>query len=129
MLNIPGTQTTPSIDMDMLQNILQHQQMELETCEYKEHTTTETDTEIDPDNNFLSSIVKNCNYFTQKQYENSVKSEDNLSIIHFNSRSMYTNFEAIKDYLEHLQLLKPGLTMIKVLIFVLIAMNKDIQTE
>lgn len=84
--------------MDMLQHFLQHQQMELETGEYQEHTTTETDAEIDPDNNFLSSIVKNCNYFTQEQYENSVTSEDNLSIINFNSRSMHTNFEAIKDY-------------------------------
>lgn len=86
MPNTPRTQTTPSTNMDMLQKIIQHQQIELETCEDQEHTTT--DTEIDLDNNFLPAIVKNCNYFTQAHYENSVDSADNLSIIHFNSRSM-----------------------------------------
>ena len=57
-------------------------------------------TEIDPDNNFLSSIINNCNYFTQEQYENSIKSVGKLSIIHFNSRSMYRNFNSIKEYLQ-----------------------------
>ena len=102
MHNSPNTQTTPmnNDDMDALQRSLYHQQMELETFEYKEHNTMDLNTEIDPDNNFLSSIINNCNYFTQEQYENSIKSVGKLSIIHFNSRSMYRNFNSIKEYLQ-----------------------------
>lgn len=97
-----NTQTTQRIndDMDMLQRILHHKQMDLATFEYKEHNTTDLNMEIDPDNNFFSPIINDCNYFTQDRYVNSINSVGKLSIIHFNSRSMYKNFNSIKEYLQ-----------------------------
>lgn len=99
MHNTPNTQTAPrnNDDMDILQRILYHKQMELETLE---HNKIDLNTDIGPDNNFLSSFVKNCNYFTQEQYENSINAVGKLSIIHFNSRSMYKNFNSIKEDLQ-----------------------------
>lgn len=91
---------TPSADDDLLQRILRLEQTELEMFEYyMEHNALNPETEIDPDKEFFSSFNKNCNYYTQEQYNN-IKSKDKLSIIHFNSRSMYTNFSAIKEYLQ-----------------------------
>lgn len=52
--------------MDTLKSILQQKVIDLD-CEYKEHNII--DPEIDSEINFLSSFVKNCNYFTQEQYE------------------------------------------------------------
>lgn len=56
--------------------------------------------QLDPDNLFLSSNNINCNYYLEDDYNN-IKSEGKFSIIHFNSRSMYANFNAIKEYLQH----------------------------
>uniref|UniRef100_A0A672FVC1 Reverse transcriptase domain-containing protein n=1 Tax=Salarias fasciatus TaxID=181472 RepID=A0A672FVC1_SALFA len=97
MNNTPDamTSSTNAMDIDSLQRILCHQQLELETCEFQEHNTV---ADIDPDH-FLSSMVNTCNYFTQEQYEN-VKSEGRLSIIHFNSQSLYAKFDSIKDFLQ-----------------------------
>lgn len=102
MHNTPNTQTTSrnKDDMDMLQRTLHQKQMELATFEYNEHNTTDLNTDIDPDNNFLAPIMNDCNYFTHEQYVNSVNPVGKLSIIHFNSRSMYKNFNSIKQYLQ-----------------------------
>lgn len=55
---------------------------------------------IDPDNNILNDIEKNCNYYTEEQL-NTISSGNNISIIHFNSRSMYANFNSIQDQLSN----------------------------
>lgn len=96
MHNTTLTQTAPKRDLDMLQRILHYKQIELETYQFN---TSDFVTEIDPDD-FLSSDVNDCNYFTQEQYVSMVKSEGKLSIIHFNSRSMYKHFDSIKYYLQ-----------------------------
>lgn len=87
MNNTLNTQTVPrnSSEMDTLQGILYQNQMELDALEFKEHNTTDPNIEIDPDNNFFSSIVTDYNYLTQEQYENSITSVGKLSMIHFNS--------------------------------------------
>lgn len=87
------------MDMGTLQRLLLHQQVELETNVHHEHRTIDPITEIDPDI-FFSSMVITCNYFTQEQYEKNVIINGTLSIIHFNSRSMYANFGSIKDFLQ-----------------------------
>lgn len=97
MHNTPKTMVKSSKDMDVntLQKILQHKQKELETCEYPENSY-----DTDPDH-FLSSIVNNkCNYYTQEQFDNTVKSDGKLSIIHFNCRSLYAHFSTLKEYLQ-----------------------------
>lgn len=51
---------------------------------------SEPDQEIDPDLNFLDNINIHCNYYTEKQFN--WHNESGISIIHFNSRSLYANF-------------------------------------
>uniref|UniRef100_A0A8C7XUM2 Reverse transcriptase domain-containing protein n=1 Tax=Oryzias sinensis TaxID=183150 RepID=A0A8C7XUM2_9TELE len=57
--------------------------------------------DIDPDQ-FFSTVNMDCKYYSIDDFKNSVNPEEKLSIIHFNSRSMYTNFEDIKDYLQNI---------------------------
>lgn len=47
----------------------------------------------------MSSINNNCSYYTEYQYNQNINSEGKISIIHFNSRSLYANFINIKNYL------------------------------
>ncbi len=54
---------------------------------------------IDPENNFFHSINNNCLYYSDDLFNNIIKTEHKLSIIHFNSRSLYANFHNIKHYL------------------------------
>lgn len=96
MHNTSKTQIIPGKDLNMLKSILQ--QKELASCEYNEHNTIDQD--IDPENNFLSSIHVNCNYVTQEQFESNFEPDGKLSIIHFNGRSLYKNFDFIKEYLQ-----------------------------
>ena len=58
--------------------------------------------DIDPDNNFFLNINNDnkCCYYTDDQYNRDITSKGKLSIIHFNSRSMYANFNNIKEYVN-----------------------------
>ena len=87
----------------MSQMIKEQDQLLLKTFEYTDYKTKDLDYEIDPDNNFFSSIINKCCYYTDQQYNQSISSEGKLSIIHFNSRSMYANFNLIKEYLNQFQ--------------------------
>ncbi|XDV33591.1 hypothetical protein PO909_003956 [Leuciscus waleckii] len=58
--------------------------------------------DLDPENNFLNNINNNCCYYSDDQFNMNLKSDYGLSIIHFNSRSLYANFLYIKEYLSHL---------------------------
>ena len=85
---------------DTTQRILDHNNMELKTFQYTDHNLRDIENDIDPDNNFFSNINDNCCYYTDEQYNQTIKTDNKLSIIHFNSRSMYANFNNIKDYLS-----------------------------
>lgn len=72
-------------------------------------TMTQTDLElgpldmeqnIDPDKNFLCNIISNGQYYSEEQFNRSFETKDTLSIIYFNSRSLYKNFDNIKEYLQ-----------------------------
>ena len=54
---------------------------------------------IDPDNCFYGNKSINCNYYTEHDYDTRINTDNKLKIIHFNSRSLYTNFDQIKEYL------------------------------
>ena len=82
------------------QRIADYDQLELKSGEYTEYKSLDIENDIDPDNNFFSNIIDNCYYYTQEQYNQSIKAEGKLSIIHFNCRSMYANFSKIKKYLQ-----------------------------
>lgn len=87
-------------DIGLQQRVLDYDHLELKPFDYTEYNAQDLEDEIDPDNRFFSSININCNYFTEDDYNNNIDSEGILSIIHFNCRSMYSNFNTIKDYLQ-----------------------------
>jgi ASC-1-like (ASCH) protein len=74
--------------------------LELNTFEYTDHSALDLEHETDPDNIFFSSINNNCHYYTGEQFNRSIKTDGKLSIIHFNSRSLYANFTSIRDYVD-----------------------------
>lgn len=89
-----------SKDLETHQGTLEYELRELKLSEYTEYSSLELEDQIDPDNMFLSSNPINCKYYTENDYNTSVESQGKFSIIHFNSRSMYANFNAIKEYLQ-----------------------------
>ena len=61
----------------------------------------ELEQDIDPDHNFFDYLNNTCCYFTDEQYNDLItKPVHGISIVHFNSRSLYANFKSIKDYLN-----------------------------
>ena len=61
--------------------------------------------DIDPEGNFFNHISSKCDYYTEEKFNKSIKQDQGLSIIHFNSRSLYANFGKIDQYLK--QFTKP----------------------
>lgn len=60
------------------------------------------DQDIDPERNFFNNIKINCEYYTEEKVNDELRKDgtNRFSIIHFNGRSLYANFEHIKDYLS-----------------------------
>lgn len=54
--------------------------------------------EIDPETYLYNE--PNCQYYTEEQFNSKVNMKQSLSVIHFNSRSLWKNFVKIKDYLN-----------------------------
>lgn len=98
-LEISHTPSSGNHD-DTTQRTFDLDNMELKTFQYTDHNVLDIENDIDPDNNFFSNITDNCCYYTDEQYNQTIKTDNKLSIIHFNSRSMYANFSNIKDYLN-----------------------------
>ena len=69
---------------------------ELRTLNYTEHKLQDMN-EIDPENNFFHNIQIHCEYYTDEQFNVTVKMDRAVSIIHFNSRSLNSNFSKIKQ--------------------------------
>lgn len=90
-------------DSHSLQSLVEYEHLELNTFQYTEHHSQDMENDIDPENNFFANINNNCNYYTDEQFNRSIKTEQQLSIIHFNSRSLYANFHSIKHYLKQLK--------------------------
>lgn len=88
-----------SRDTEKQAHFTDYENVELKSIE---HTTYMVDYEhdIDPENNFLSSINKNCSYYTDKQFNKEIKSDRGLSVIHFKSKRLNANFLNIKEYLH-----------------------------
>ncbi len=84
---------------DLSQRIANYEDLELQTYQHSNYLSYYIENDIDPENNFFHSINNNCLYYTDAQFNNAIKTQHNLSIIHFNSRSLYANFHNIKHYL------------------------------
>ena len=55
--------------------------------------------EVDPDYHFYYNEMNDCSYYTEDKF-NTNMFEGNLSIIHFNIRSLYANYDQMQDYLS-----------------------------
>ena len=63
---------------------------------YRKFRTTESD-----NNEFLNdNINQQCMFYLDAEWKKDFSCVDGLSIVHFNARSLKTNFESIKDYLK-----------------------------
>ena len=101
MTQTQSVRSNASVDSGHItQGIMNNDTLELNTFEYTDHSALDLEHEIDPDNNFFSTINNNCHYYTGEQFNRSIKTVGKLSIIHFNSRSLYANFTSIRDYLD-----------------------------
>lgn len=90
-------------DSHSLQRLVEYEHLELNTLQYTEHHEQDMENDVDPVNNFFASINNNCHYYTDEQFNSSIKTEQQSSIIHFNSRILYANFHSIKHYLKQLK--------------------------
>ena len=80
------------------------EKMNFKTFDYAEHKMYDPESNFDPDNHFYKNNNNNTyEYYTDDQFNINVKMENALSIIHFNSRSLYKNFSKTKEYLSKLQ--------------------------
>lgn len=59
--------------------------------------------DTDPENNFYKNNNCNCEYYTNEKLQSSVSMNNALSLIHFNSRSLCTNFQDIKECVNQFQ--------------------------
>ena len=84
------------MDITLTPTIVGANKRELETFSYTDYKCQDMEEDIDPENNFFNDIVDNCCYYTTDQYNRTVKVDNKLSIIHFNSRSLNANFNSIK---------------------------------
>ena len=99
---ITNTTQTHSGNNNVTQNITEYEDLELNPFQYTEHHPQDIENDIDPENNFFPNIKNNCYYYTEEQFNNTIKSGNKISIIHFNSRSLYANFENIKYFLSQI---------------------------
>lgn len=60
----------------------------------------ELDNSIDPDIHLYQNVDMTCEYYNGEELDPKIKG---FSLIHFNSRSLYSNFSKIKAYLDQFQ--------------------------
>ena len=77
--------------------------LEFKTFKFSDCKSCDFSKDIDPENNFLNTINLNCNYFTESDFVDKTYLVKGLKVIHFNARSLKSNFESIKHYLSELK--------------------------
>lgn len=77
-----------------------YENFNFKTFNHTDHKMYEIENNIDLENHFFNNVNNNCcEYYTEEEFNRTVEMEGALSIIHFNSRSLYKNYEQIKDFL------------------------------
>ena len=100
MSQVTGTVSSSFMDTTLTPTTVRADNLELKTFSYMDYKCQDMEEDVDPDNNFFDDIFDNCCYYTTDKYNRTVKVDNKLSIIHFNSRSLYANFNSIKDCLR-----------------------------
>ena len=70
--------------------------------DFHDHKCYELENDIDPEIHFYQNFNVDREYYSEEKFNANVKMEG-FSVIHFNSRSLHSNFAKIKDYLNQLQ--------------------------
>ena len=77
-------------------------QFNLNSFNYSECSPHNFGNDIDPNKNFYNNTSK-CKYYTDLQLNEEIGGVNGMSFIHFNARSLKTNFHKIKDYILELK--------------------------
>ena len=72
---------------------------DLMSFDFQDHKPYDLENNIDPEIHFYQNIDLNCDYYSEDRFNAEVNMEG-FSVIHFNSRSLYSNFSKIKHYLQ-----------------------------
>ncbi len=96
------TLTQPEADHSLIN--IEHHHLKLNNIKYTAHKPQDIENDIDPENNFFLNINSDCHYYSDDQYNSTFKNVNKISIIHFNIRRLYSNFDNIKDYLKQFNL-------------------------
>ena len=67
---------------------------------YTDFNTCDIENSIDPEKNFYNDNNNKCYYYTDSQFKKNVTRKNGISIIHFNCRSLKSNFDKLCDYLN-----------------------------
>ena len=78
-----------------------YEESHLSFLKLDEHKSFSFENDIDPDANFYKDWNPGSKYYTENLFNE--LSLDGFSIIHFNSRSLYANFDQIKENLQSLK--------------------------
>lgn len=81
-------------------NYSNYESLQFESFDYTEYKSYDMQNDLDPENNFYTKVQNDCNYYTESQFEAHLFTKDSLSIIHFNSRSLNSNFSQILNCLR-----------------------------
>lgn len=87
-------------ELETQERSLNLEDLELKHFEYTDHNALDQEDQLDPDNHFLLANPNDCKYYSEKEYNSSIKTDKKFSIVHFNSRSLYANFSSIEEYLQ-----------------------------
>ena len=58
---------------------------------------------LDPYNNVFAQQAGNCKYYTDEVFTEEINFTDEISMIHFNCRSIKSNFVSINQYLHKIK--------------------------
>ena len=70
---------------------------------YVEYSNADDHQRVDVENNFYSKINRDCNYFTDEEFNMKLHKVNGFSIIHFNCRSIKTCFDELQQYLTDIK--------------------------
>lgn len=70
--------------------------------DFQDHKHYVLENDSDPEIHFYQNINMDCEYYSEDKFNANVKMEG-FSVVHFNSRSLYSNFSKINDYLQQFQ--------------------------
>ena len=72
-------------------------QFNFNSFKYSDYNPHDFENDIDPENNFYNNLSSKCQYYTNLQFTEKIGKVNGLSFIHFNARSLKTNFQKIKE--------------------------------